>query len=250
MTTSEPQRRNKLATKNGSIHRLYEIERRLRKVYGQPRHHNPEAPLDDLVFLVLSRMTQEIKYVKAYKDLKKNFGNWRNLLNSSTKRLESVLRYAGLAKTKARQIRGILKAVNAREGRLSLACLRNLQDTEVEAYLTSLPGVSYKIARCVMLYALKRSMFPVDAHVSRIARRLGLLPLDTKRGSRRETALQDRIPLVLRSSLHVTLLAHGRQICTAHKPGCGVCPIFDLCPKHGVTNKDFPRQRTSRYQSD
>ena len=52
--------------------RARRIEHRLRMKYGQPRHFNPEDPLDDLIFLVLSRMTQEIKYVRTYSPIARN----------------------------------------------------------------------------------------------------------------------------------------------------------------------------------
>lgn len=202
--------------------------------YGSPRHHNPEDPLDDLIFLVLSRMTQEVKYRRTYISLRKEMPCWGAVMDASAERVENLLRDAGLAPTKSRQIQGILREVKSREGKLDLARLQGLPDEEVETYLTSLPGVARKTARCVMLYALGRATCPVDAHVWRIMRRLGIAP--NKPWSERESrALEDAIPPDIRGSLHVTLVAHGRAICTARSPRCVECAIKDLCPTAGRT---------------
>jgi endonuclease III len=208
---------------------LAEIEQRLRLEYGQPRHSNPVRPLDDLIFLVLSRMTQEVKYVRTYRALKERFHPWQAVLDAPDDAIEAVLRDGGLAFTKTRQIKRMLREIQAREGRLSLARLRHVDDETVEKYLISLPGVSIKTARCVMLYTLQRDTLPVDAHVWRIARRLQLVE-DKPWSSARARGLQEQVPAHLRGSLHVTLVAHGRAICRAVRPRCAECVISQLCP--------------------
>jgi len=209
---------------------LSEVERRLREQYGQPRHHNPQEPLDDLVFVVLSRMTQEVKYLRTYRALRERMPTWGQVRDARVEELEEVLEDAGLAPTKARALQAILKEVESREGCLDLSHLRSLPDDAVEDYLTSLPGVAAKTARCVMLYALGRDTCPVDAHVWRIAQRLGIAPVGLPWNERCARELEDRIPRSLRASLHVTLVAHGREVCLARSPRCGECVLVDLCP--------------------
>lgn len=213
----------------GGAKRIREIERRLRVAHGQPRHHNPPDPLDDLIFLVLSRMTQEVKYLRTYRALRAELPTWGAVMDSATDDLADLLQDAGLAPTKSRQIRAILKEVEAREGDLDLTCLRSLPDEDVESYLTSLPGVARKTARCVMLYALGRATCPVDTHVWRVMRRLGMAP-DKPWSESNARRLEEAIPRGLRSSLHVTLVAHGRSICRARHPLCGACVLASLCP--------------------
>ena len=156
--------------------RVGEIERRLKRAYGQPRHFNPADPLDDLIFLVLSRMTQEIKYVRTYRRLRNSLSTWHAVRDAPPNELEALIHEAGLARTKAAQIQEILREIEAREVDLSLDRLRNMESGETEEYLTSLPGVARKTALCVMLYALGRDALPVDTHVWRVAQRLGLAP--------------------------------------------------------------------------
>jgi endonuclease III len=210
--------------------RFREIECRLRQEYGQPRHCNPADPLDDLIFVVLSRMTQEVKYRRTYETLRRTMPSWGLVRDAPTGDVEQVLQDAGLARTKARHLKAILVEIERREGVLSLAGLESASDADVEGYLASLPGVSAKTAKCVMLYALGRDTLPVDAHVWRVAGRLGFAdpgPWSQKAG--RE--LEGRVPSDLRASLHVTMIAHGRAICTARAPRCEICMLADMCPQ-------------------
>jgi endonuclease III len=209
--------------------RLREVETRLRATYGSPRHHNPEDPLDDLIFLMLSRMTQEVKYVRTYEALRGSLREWKAVRDAPRDDIEVLLTDAGLAATRARQIDGVLREITAREGRLSLDHLREMDDQEAGLYLTSLPGVGDKTAGCVLLYALGRDVCPVDTHVWRVLGRLGAASR-TPWTSARARALERSIPRGIRGSLHVTVMAHGRAVCRARRPRCGECVISDLCP--------------------
>ena len=221
--------------------RLGLVERRLRRRYGTPRHHNPTDPLSDLVFLVLSRMTQEVKYLRAYRRLRSRFASWEALAAAPRRALEAELRETGLAKTKAEQISQLLQEIMRREGRLSLVGLRKTPDEEALRYLTTLAGVGGKTARCVMLYTLDRSVLPVDVHVWRVAQRLGYaeeMPWSPARAER----LESRVPPNLRSSLHVTFIALGRDVCRPKKPRCSVCVLTDICPSS--TAQEAPSSAT------
>ena len=211
-----------------------EIERRLRAEYGQPRHFNPSDALDDLIFIVLSRMTQEIKYVRTYSRLRNTFSTWNEVRDAPPEELEDLIREAGLAPSKTAQIQAILAEIQSREGILSLHRLRSMADDEVERYLTGLPGVARKTALCVMLYTLDRAVLPVDTHVWRVAQRLGLAPAG-RWSEARGRALEAGIPRELRGPLHVTMIAHGRQVCRARRPGCEHCVLTDLCPAAQAT---------------
>src|SRR5207249_1646606 len=90
--------------------------------------------------------------------------------------LADAIRSGGLANTKAPRIQAILREVLDREGAYDLARLRDRPDAEARAYLTSLPGIGPKTAAVVLSFALGRDTIPVDTHVHRAARRLGLVP--------------------------------------------------------------------------
>ena len=219
-------------TKNAPLSnecRIREVEERLRRSYGRPRHFNPLDPLDDLIFLVLSRMTQEIKYVRTYSRLRDSLSTWNAVRDAPPDELEVFIHEAGLAPTKAAQIQAILCDIETREGTLSLHRLRTMANDEAERYLTSLPGVARKTALCVMLYALWRDVLPVDTHVWRVAQRLGFAPVG-EWSEGRGRALESTVPRELRGSLHMTMISHGRRVCRARTPVCERCTLVDLCP--------------------
>jgi endonuclease III len=184
-------------------------------------------------------MTQEVKYRRTYAALRESMPAWGTVRDAPTDKLEGVLSDAGLAHTKATQIQAILTAVERREGRLDLGRLRTLEDDDIERYLTSLPGVGRKTARCVMLYALGREACPVDTHVWRVMRRLGFAP-DASWSEQRSKDLELTIPVSLRASLHRTLVSHGRAVCRARSPRCPVCAISTHCPAASQARSSTP----------
>ena len=186
-------------------------------------------PLSDLIFIVLSRMTQEERYLRSFQALKRRFSTWELLRDAYFRQIERMLKASGLARSKAAGLKRALAEITRREGRLSLRRLSNLTDSQVEDYLASLPGVGRKSAKCVMLYTLNRDVLPVDAHVWRVARRLGWLAR-TNWSERESLRLEAAVPPQSRASLHVTILAHGRKVCTARSPKCEICILAELCP--------------------
>jgi len=89
-------------------------------------------------------------------------------------------------------------------------------------------GVGPKTALCVLMFALGMPVFPVDTHIFRITRRLGLLP----DGISPQRAHEILTPLIApgdRYEMHLLLIAHGRRICLARDPKCSRCPLLSLC---------------------
>ena len=104
-----------------------------------------------------------------------------------------------------------------------------MSDEEARAYLTSLPGVGPKTAAVVLSFALGRDAIPVDTHVHRVSKRLGLVPPNVS-AERADRLLHELVPDGLRTPLHVALIRLGREICKAPTPRCRQCPLKDLCP--------------------
>ena len=140
-----------------------------------------------------------------------------------------AIRSGGLANTKAPRIQAILREVAEREGAYSLDRLREMPDVEARDYLTSLPGIGPKTAAVVLSFALGRDAMPVDTHVHRVTRRLGIVP-DEASAERADRILHDLVPDGLRTPLHVAFIRLGREICKAPVPRCAQCPLKDLCP--------------------
>jgi endonuclease III len=120
--------------------------------------------------------------------------------------------------------------------RFLLDHLRELGDTEAERSLMKLPGLSWKGARCVMLYGLMRDVFPVDSNTLRILKRTGVVRADAVYRRRElHDAIQALVQTPRRRLLHVNLVVHGQQTCLPLVPKCANCRLSELCPQRGVT---------------
>ena len=96
------------------------------------------------------------------------------------------------------------------------------------AVLQSLPGVGRKTANVVLNMWFHLPAQAVDTHIFRVGNRTGIAP--GKDVDVVERAIEDNVPAEFQGHAHHWLILHGRYICTARKPRCGVCPIRDLCP--------------------
>lgn len=210
----------------------YEIARSLTRQYNNFAHHNKRNPLDELFFILCSIKRSEKVYLEAFRSLKQNFPRYELLATTSVNKISKVVSWGGLQNQKAGAAKEIIKCLIKNFGRPTLAPLKKMSDEECERFLTSLPWVGRKVARCVMLYSLDRQVFPVDSHCWRIASRLGWNGNGCNGSRFSDTAmdhLQDLIPPALRFCLHVNMVSHGRKICTALSPKCGDCVIVSYC---------------------
>lgn len=208
---------------------LAEIDRRLWRVHRTAPLGNRRNPLDELVYIQLSVRTREGAYQSTFPALRRRLrGRWGAILEMPNRELIQVLRSGGMARVKAARLRGMMEAIRHRFGRVSLAALRGMTDRDAESFLRSLPGVGPKVARCILLYSLDRSVFPVDTHCRRVLTRLGCASpsLDIKKS---HDTLQRIVPVELRRSLHVNLIHHGRRTCMPTNPRCTECVLADLC---------------------
>jgi endonuclease-3 len=197
-----------------------------------PRVEPPDPPLavlDQLVATVLSQHTSDRNSNRAFAALRRRFPSWEAVLAADRGVVADSIRCGGIAERKAATIHSLLREIERREGRLDLERLRDLADREVESYLTSLPGVGPKTAACVLLFAMGRPALPVDTHVHRVTTRLGWVPVGTT-AERAHLLLAEAVPRHLRRDLHLALVAHGRQVCTARRPRCSECVLHQLCP--------------------
>ena len=196
--------------------------------YATRRLNNPRHPISDLVFIILSARTDGTKHEAAYRRLRRKFHSWAAVRDARLVHIEREIRDAGLGRLKARQIKSLLEKITADFGSLAGSALRRMDDATLERYLTTLPGVGLKTARCVMLYTLDRRVFPVDTHCMRLFANLGIIG-GRMRYERAQDALQRLVPADLRYSLHVNAVAHGRETCVPAAPRCQECPIESLC---------------------
>jgi endonuclease III len=210
--------------------RVRTILGRLRKRFGELAPPRVSDPLDELILTVLSQHTSDLNAERAFAHLRTAFaGGWAQIAAAPTRDIADAIRSGGLADSKAPRIQGVLAEVHEREGAYDLARLRTMTDAEVRDYLMSLPGIGPKTAAVVLSFALGRDALPVDTHVHRVSKRLGLIPAKAS-AERADRILHDLVPEGSRTPLHVAFIRLGREICRAPTPRCSQCPLADLCP--------------------
>jgi endonuclease III len=214
--------------------RIFEVTSLLSEgtqTYGDLPLGNHRDPLDELIFIILTTMTQ-YGPVDVFDRLKQVFPTWEGLTRPGGEaNLREVIAICGLVNQKAPQIVAIAQRLKEDYGRVTLDPLHDMSDAEAERYLLSLPRVGKKVARCVMMYSLGRDVLPVDAHVLRVGKRIGLFELSTS-WPRAHERVHEVVPPEHRFALHVGLVSHGRTVCTYRNPKCSECVLMaaELCP--------------------
>ncbi|MFO7587115.1 MAG: endonuclease III [Gemmatimonadota bacterium] len=190
-------------------------------------------PLDELVLTILSQNTTDVNCLRGWEGLRARFPDWESLLAAPERELEEAIRPAGLAAQKSRSIRAALVRLGGERGSPGLDHLDGMEDEEALDYLAGFHGVGVKTAACVLCFALGRDVMPVDTHVHRVARRLGLVP-GTATAARTHAVLNAVVPPELRHDLHLLFVRHGRETCRARSPRCDACALRGTCPRAGV----------------
>jgi len=203
----------------------------LARVYGAKRlparRARPPA-LDETILTILSQNTNDLNRDRAWRSLREKFPRWEDVLAAPRKDLVAAIRKGGLAGQKAERIQALLGRIREQEGSFSLERLCRLPREEAREYLLSFKGVGDKTAACVLLFSCGRPAFPVDTHVLRLCRRLGLIP---EKASAREAhqRLGRLVPENKMYEFHLNLIAHGRAVCRAPKPDCPRCCLKSRC---------------------
>ena len=214
----------------------------MKALYHSPLLNNKHDPLDELIFIILSQMTTGPSYERVFERLKAAMPHWRILTKTSIADITPLIADAGLAGQRALRLKQIAERISNDFGDVSLAELVSHDDETVQRYLTSLPGVGVKTAKCVMMYSLGRQVLPVDTHTARVAIRLGLAPPGNVLAIDRELSVV--VPPALRFDFHVNVVAHGRTVCRAVRPRCDRCVLSALCPMGRSVNRPSRKRRT------
>jgi endonuclease-3 len=201
---------------------------RLRAAYG-PQRHVVRPALDELILTVLSQNTSDVNSERAYAAMRERYPTWEVVMAAPVADLVDTLRPGGLANQKAPRIQAILARLAASEHGLDLQWLAALPPEAAIGWLMELPGVGAKTASCVLLFALREPVMPVDTHIHRISRRLELIG-PTVSAEAAHTILTALTPPERMLEAHLLLIEHGRRTCRARSPRCAECPVLDACP--------------------
>ncbi|SNR41272.1 endonuclease III domain-containing protein [Halorubrum vacuolatum] len=220
-------------------------DRYWRKAYGG------QDGFECLVRTILSQNTSDVASQPAHDALMERYGPAEGLAErlagADREELAEVIAAAGLYNQKSRVI---IEAAEWACGEFGSTTafddyVADGDPSEVRETLLSISGVGPKTADCVLLFAGGRDgVFPVDTHVHRIARRMGLAPPEADHEGVRE-AIEAAVPPAACGFGHTAMIQFGREYCTARKPACldgpeacldgpEACPLYSLCDRVGV----------------
>ena len=202
---------------------------RLAGLYGDPKHTPHGDAVAELVLTVLSQNTADTNSGRAFIQLMRRYPSWAAIAAAPTNELIATIQHGGLAPQKAPRIQAILRAVGERSPGWDLQFLREMPFEEARIWLRGLPGVGPKTAACVLLFALGLPAMPVDTHVERVSKRLGLISQKTT-ADQAHGLLEALVPTEHYYRFHMLLIKHGRRTCAARKPSCERCPLALECP--------------------
>ena len=182
-----------------------------------------------LTATILSAQSTDVRVNIVTPALFAEYPNAAALAAADIDRVEELIRSTGFYHSKAKNIIGMAKGVVERFGG---EVPSDLDD------LVSLPGVGRKTANVVRSVAFKMPGLPVDTHVGRLSRRLGLTKNDD--AVKIEHELNAMLPPTEWGEFSLRLILHGRRVCDAKKPRCDLCDLSDICP-----SSEVPRRKKS-----
>ncbi len=211
--------------------RIRQVLALLEREYGAPGWQTRSDALSVLVQTILSQNTSDANSRNAFESLLSFFHNWESVASADVATIAHRIRYGGLGRVKAQYIKSSLQGILRERGKLELDFLKELGLPSAERWLCRLPGVGLKTARCVLLFSLGMPALPVDTHIWRVSKRLGLIDC---RASLLEAhyALGGAVPPDCVYQFHILVIEHGRRVCRARHPECRGCMLKHLCPAY------------------
>jgi len=212
------------------------IIQNLKAVYGAPKPERDLDPLDVLIRTILSQSTTNVNSDRAFDHLKQRFPTWETARRARVSSIEAEIKSGGLAKQKSVRIKELLNQIHKRRGSLDLSFLNTAPLEEAKRFLSSFKGIGPKTVACTLLFAFHRPVFPLDTHIFRIARRLGLIP-EKCSDEEAHRLMGEMIPPKRYYEVHINLIRHGRKICRPSDPLCEQCCLIDYCEYYQFANK-------------
>lgn len=208
--------------------RAVAIHEKLIEFYGEPIWHDPMPPVHELVCTILSQNTNDKNRDRAFNLLRAKFPTWKEVRDAKIEEVIEAIRPAGLANQKGPRIQQVLKAITEERGDLDLSFLKAIPVEEARKWLMKFKGVGPKTAAIVLCFSLGMPAFPVDTHVYRVTGRIGLRP-EKMTVEQAHPHLESLFPPETYYAAHLNIIRLGREICTARKAMCEICPIVKLC---------------------
>jgi endonuclease-3 len=227
----------------------------LASVYGRPAFERRLDPTSELILTILTQNTADVNAEQAFIALREAYPSglpperhepglgwggvglpegappdWAAVEAAPLPELIDVIRPGGLAAQKAPRIQATLRTIREERGDHSLEFLGEMPALEARDWLTAIPGIGKKTASVLLLFCFNQPLMPVDRHVERVAKRIGLIPAKAPADLAHEQFIAMLAEAPERSyETHVLLIHHGREICQARNPKHELCPIRGRC---------------------
>jgi endonuclease-3 len=226
---------------------------RLADLYGPQPWVRRWDPTSELVMTILTQNSADINAEHAFAELRKAYPSnrppeqhlpgpgwggvglpegippdWALVDAAPLEELVEVIRPGGLPNQKAKGIKAALRSIHEARGDYSLEFLGEMSALEARAWLTAINGVGVKTASVVLLFSFGLPLMPVDRHVERVSRRVGLIPPKANAEEAHDHFLAMLEPEQMHEA-HVNLIRHGRLVCHAQRPAHDRCPLRDRC---------------------
>jgi endonuclease-3 len=180
-------------------------------------------PLELLVATILSAQCTDTRVNRLTPALFARYPDAAAFAAADRKELERLIKPTGFFRNKARNILRCCKQLVERHGGEVPRTMKEL---------VKLTGIGRKTANVILGNAFATPGIPVDTHVGRLSRRLGLSAQTNPVKVERD--LMALVPRKQWSLFAHRMIFHGRQVCRARKPRCAACPLAGLCPREGV----------------
>lgn len=189
--------------------------------YPEPKTElNFSNPFELLTAVILSAQCTDKRINQVTPSLFARFPEPESLAVASSDEVFTYIRSVSYPNNKAKHLVGMARAIMERFAGEIPTTLADLQ---------SLPGVGRKTAHVILSVIYNEPTMAVDTHVFRVSHRLGLAPLTATTPLAVEKALMAHIPKTYVPKAHHWLILHGRYVCLARTPKCGICDLRDFC---------------------
>jgi endonuclease III len=225
----------------------------LATIYGHPVWERRLDPTSELILTILTQNSADTNAEVAFEELRRAYPgdgpveahkpgagwggiglaegiapDWARVEFAPLPELTDVIRPGGLANQKAPRLQATLRKIREERGDYSLEFLGDMTALEARAWLTQIDGIGKKTASVLLLFCFGSPLLPIDRHVDRVMRRVGLLPPKASMDDAHDLVLGLFEPDQMYEA-HVNLIQHGRKVCHAQRPDHDACPLRGRC---------------------
>jgi endonuclease III len=221
--------------------------------YGRPTWERRLDPTSELILTILTQNSADVNAEVAFDALRRAYPgegsaeehrpgagwggvgmppgvapDWAAVEFAPIPELTDVIRPGGLANQKAPRLQATLRHIREQRGDYSLEFLAEMTALDARAWLTDIDGIGKKTASVLLLFSFGQPLMPIDRHVERVSRRVGLLPPKATIDESHDLFLGVFEPDQMYEA-HVNLIQHGRKVCHAQRPDHAACPLVARC---------------------